>query len=96
MAEIIVPVIALIATFGCPIAFLFVWKWFKLKDKELHLDAEFRQSSGAALEARVQRLESIILALDADVRAAAAARLEAPAQPEEPQKVPERLRTVGP
>lgn len=95
MAEIIVPVVAIIATFGFPVAFVFVWKWFKLKDKELQLDSEFRQSSGAALEARVQRLESIILALDADVRAAATARLEAPAEPEQ-ARLPERLRTVGP
>ncbi len=69
MAEAIIPVVALLVTFGCPVALVFVWKWFKLKDRELTVDAEIRRTSGAALEQRVQRLESIILALDADVRA---------------------------
>jgi len=48
---------------------VFIWKWFKFKDKELQLDAEMRKTAGQALEARVQRLESIILALDSDLRA---------------------------
>src|SRR5438552_19151495 len=91
LAEIIVPTVAIIFTFGCPVALVFVWKWFKFKDKELQLDAEIRRTSSIALESRVQRLESIILAVDADVRAAASAR---PAELE--PRVPERLRTVGP
>src|SRR5438552_350198 len=64
LAEIIVPTVAIIFTFGCPVALVFVWKWFKFKDKELQLDAEIRRTSSIALESRVQRLESIILALD--------------------------------
>ena len=96
MLESLIPIIAILATFGSPVAVLFVWKWFKFKDKELLADLEIRRSAGIALESRVQRLESIILALDADVRAAATGhQLEAPAQTEEP-RVPERLRTVGP
>lgn len=69
MLEVLVPIIAILVTFGFPVALVFTLKWFKLKDKELQLDAEMRRTSGQALEARVQRLESVILALDADLRA---------------------------
>src|SRR3954468_17674563 len=69
MLQMLIPIVAILATFGFPVALVYVWKWFKLKDKELQLDSEMRRSSGQAIEARVQRLESIILALDADLRA---------------------------
>src|SRR5258708_16295488 len=69
MLEMLIPIVAIIVTFGFPVALVFTFKWFKLKDKELQLEAEMRKTSGQALEARVQRLESIILALDADLRA---------------------------
>ena len=68
MLEVLIPIVAILATFGTPVALVFVWKYFKLKDKELQVDAELRKTAGAALEQRVQRLESIILALDADLR----------------------------
>lgn len=67
--ESLIPIVAIVMTFGCPVLLVAVFKFFKLKQQELELEAEFRRSSGAALEQRVQRLESIILALDADVRA---------------------------
>jgi hypothetical protein len=69
MLQMLVPIIAILTVFGFPVALVFTFKWFKLKEKELHLDAEMRKSTGEALEARVQRLESVILALDADLRA---------------------------
>lgn len=69
MLQMLIPIVAIIVTFGFPVALVFTLKWFKLKDKELQLEAEFRKTSGQALESRVQRLESIILALDADLRA---------------------------
>src|SRR5438552_1320506 len=69
MLQILIPIVAILAVFGFPVAMVFVWKWFKFKDKELQLDAEMRKTSGQALEARVQRLESVILALDSDLRA---------------------------
>ena len=69
MLETLIPIVAILATFGCPVALVFVWKWFKLKDKELQVDSEIRRTTGQALESRVQRLESIILALDSDLRA---------------------------
>lgn len=65
----LIPIVAILATFGFPVGLIYVWKFFKLKEKELEIDAELRRTSGAALEQRVQRLESIILALDTDVRA---------------------------
>jgi hypothetical protein len=76
MLELLIPIIAILVTFGFPVALVFTLKWFKLKDKELQLEADLRKTSGQALEARVQRLESIILALDADLRA----KLAAPSQ----------------
>src|SRR5437588_13118536 len=84
MLETLIPIVAILATFGCPVALVFVWKWFKLKDKELQVDSEIRRTTGQALESRVQRLESIILALDSDLRAKIAssqrsARHETPA-----------------
>ena len=96
MLQIFIPIVAILAVFGFPVAMVFVWKWFKFKDKELQLDAEMRKTSGQALEARVQRLESVILALDSDLRAKlGAARslrndlLEAPATPESSQAAPQ-------
>ena len=64
LANALIPIIAILATFGCPVALVFVFKWFKLKDRELQLDAELRKDAGAALEARVQRLESILLQIE--------------------------------
>jgi len=67
--ESMIPIVAIIATFGFPVGIIYVWKFFKLKEKELQIDADVRKTAGAALEQRVQRLESIILALDSDLRA---------------------------
>ena len=69
LENVLIPVVAILTTFGFPVALLFTWKWFKLKEHELQVDAELRKTSGQALEARVQRLESVIFALDADLRA---------------------------
>jgi hypothetical protein len=69
LVESLVPIVAIVMTFGCPVLLVATFKFFKLKQQELELETEFRRSAGAALEQRVQRLESIILALDADLRA---------------------------
>ncbi len=74
----LIPIVAIIMTMGLPIALVFIFKWFKLKERELQLDADLRKTAGQALESRVQRLESIILALDSDLRA----KLSAPLRPE--------------
>ena len=67
--QMLIPIIAILTTFGFPVALVFTFKWFKLKEKELQLEAEMRKTAGEALESRVQRLESVIMALDADLRA---------------------------
>lgn len=76
--EMLIPIVAIVTTMGLPVALVFVFKWFKLKERELQLDGELRKTAGQALESRVQRLESIILALDTDLRS----RLSAPPHPE--------------
>jgi hypothetical protein len=94
MLQMLIPIVAIIVTFGFPVALVFTFKWFKLKEKELQLDAEMRRTSGQALEARVQRLESVILALDSDLRSKLGAQLphgdlfEAPATRESEQSPP--------
>ena len=69
--QALLPVIAVLAVMALPLGMLFVRKWFRFQEKELHIDAELTRASGqaAALEQRMQRLESIVLTLDADVRA---------------------------
>ncbi|SRR6266851_9866223 len=79
--EILIPIVAIVVTFSFPVALVFVSKWFKLRERELQLAAESRrwnEEHAKALEARVQRLESIVLSLDKDVRTTL---LEAPATP---------------
>ena len=95
MLQMLIPIVAIVVVFGAPVVLVYIWKWFKLKDKELQMEADVRKSAGQALEARVQRLESIILALDSDVRArlggTTASRselFEAPATSESGQAAP--------
>jgi hypothetical protein len=83
MLQMLIPIVAIVTTFAFPVALVATFKWFKLKDRELQLDAEVRKTAGQALESRVQRLESIILALDSDLRAKLSASAP-PAQLMEP------------
>ena len=92
-ARMLIPIVAILVTFGFPVALVFTFKWFKLKEKELQLEAEMRKTAGQALESRVQRLESVILALDADLRAklgdgSRSDLFEAPATQESDQPAP--------
>jgi hypothetical protein len=51
---------------------VFVFKYFKLKDRELQLEADAQKwvrEQHQLLETRVQRLESLVLSLDQEVRA---------------------------
>jgi hypothetical protein len=59
----LIPIVAIVSTFGCPVAILYVWKFFKLREKELQLDVELRREQGTAIEARLARLEQILLQL---------------------------------
>ena len=95
LLQMLIPIVAIVTTFTFPVALVFTFKWFKLKERELQVDAELRRTSGQALESRVQRLESIILALDADLRAKLSAGvppaqlMEAPATQESGQAEPD-------
>jgi len=77
---VLIPIVAIVVTFSFPVVLVATFKWFKLKDRELTIDAELRKTSGAALEQRVQRLESVLLALDADLRAKLSATGAPPVQ----------------
>jgi len=79
-----IPIVAIVVTFAFPVVLVATFKWFKLKDRELTIDAELRKTAGVALEQRVQRLESVLLALDADLRAKLSATNAPPAQLMEP------------
>ena len=67
-----IPIVAVLAVFGFPVAIVFVLKYFKLKERELAMELETRQKSQQqqlAIEGRVERLEEVLLSLDHDVRA---------------------------
>jgi hypothetical protein len=67
--QMLIPIVAIAVTFMFPVALVATIKWFKLKERELQMEMDSRKFTGQALEQRVQRLESVILALDADLRA---------------------------
>ena len=69
MLQMLIPITAILATFGCPVAIIFVFKWFKLRERELQIDSEARRDVGAAMEARMQRLESVLLQIEPHLRA---------------------------
>src|SRR3954447_26129700 len=54
MAEILVPSIAILATFGMPVAIIWLVKHFKLRNRELDLEAQLH---GKELELRLRTLE---------------------------------------
>jgi hypothetical protein len=64
IASSLIPITAILCTFGCPVAIVFLFKWFKLRERELQADTDLRREMNAALESRVQRLESVLLQLD--------------------------------
>jgi len=64
-------VISALIIFGLPALAVIAVKYFKLKERELTVDMEYRQKSQqqkVALEQRVQRLEDVLTSLDRDVR----------------------------
>src|SRR5712691_8821009 len=75
-----IPIVAIIAAVGAPVAIYLGNKYFKLKEKELALEAEARQwaeRQQVRVEARLQRLEAALMAIDP--RAAVAQLMEPPA-----------------
>jgi hypothetical protein len=82
MIQALIPIVSVLAVFGFPVAIVFVLKYFKLKERELALEAESRertQKQQVAIEQRVERLEGVVLSLDHDVRARLG--IEQPAAP---------------
>src|SRR5207244_8582448 len=82
MIQALIPIVAVLAVFGFPVAIVFVLKYFKLKERELALEVETRERSQRqqlAIEQRVERLEGVLLSLDHDVRARLG--IEQPATP---------------
>jgi hypothetical protein len=80
--EAMIPIVAIIFVFSLPAVLFLGSKFFKLKEKELALDAEGRRHAEQhhqALEQRVQRLEAVILALDSDLRSKASMTAPLPA-----------------
>ena len=65
-------IITVSVAIGLPALAVVCIKYFKLKERELMLEMEYREKSqqqGLALEERVQRLEDALTSLDHDVRA---------------------------
>jgi hypothetical protein len=65
-------IVGVLAMFGFPALAIVTVKYFKLKERELTLEMEYRQKSQQeqlAMDQRVQRLEETLTSLDHDVRA---------------------------
>ena len=78
--DAIIPAIAMLTTFGMPVAIIFVVQHFKYKNKELEAELEARRllsdRDKAELSARVERLENVLLG---GARPLAQAQVAAPA-----------------
>lgn len=62
--ESFVPVVAMLATFGMPVAIVFIVKHFKIRNRELDAEIEARrfwnEKERAQFQARVERLENAL------------------------------------
>ena len=85
LAEALAPTVAILGLSVIPISIVFMSKYFKLRTRELELDAEShtRELEGRlrALEARRGATESIISTLASGVASQNRAQLEEPALP---------------
>jgi hypothetical protein len=64
-------IITVAVAVGVPALAIIAVRYFKLKERELTLEMEYRQKSqrqNLAIEDRVQRLEEVLTSLDRDVR----------------------------
>lgn len=63
--EAMIPLVGILASLGLPVALLYTYKHFKLRNRELDAEIEARrywsESERARFEARVDRLESALL-----------------------------------
>ena len=94
LANALAPVAAILATFGMPVAIVYIVKHFKLRDRELLLEEKIAERGGSAqVDARLARLETALTAVlqrleqqaPADAPALDRASWEAPSSIDEQQ-----------
>ncbi len=87
-----VPVVAMLVVFGMPVAIVYVIKHFRLKEKELQLEAaEDADERYKRLEGRLDRMEKMLGAMHSEIRA-----LPPPAQGALPAAKAEQLYLPAP
>ncbi len=100
----LIPIVAILATFGCPVGIVFVLKHFAFKHRELEAELEARKMLSnrdrAELEKRIERLESVVMGARvagavaplAPASASSALYEPPPSTPSEPSGAPEGTR----
>jgi hypothetical protein len=82
LAQAVFPIIGIVAVSAAAVLIYVVNRFSRFREKELALDAEERQhwaeKSQAMVEARLQRLESVVLAIDPQKLARQRELMEAP------------------
>lgn len=67
MLERLIPIVSVLAVFGMPVAIVFMTKYFKLRNRELEVEADLQkkwtEESRRQLEARVASLENAVNAV---------------------------------
>jgi hypothetical protein len=101
VVESVVPVVALLGCAAVPVALVFINKYFKLRTRELELEAELHGRELASrlqsMELRQQAVESALQSLAAAPRAEAAGvapRAELPAMADDASAGPAPLRRL--
>jgi hypothetical protein len=78
-------IVSVLMAFGLPALAIIGVKYFKLKERELALEMEYRQKSQQqelGIEQRVQRLEDALTSLDHDVRVRLGIEQSRPSHPD--------------
>ncbi len=87
--ESLVPLVGILASLGMPVAIVFIYKYFKLRNRELDAEVEARRAwtekERSLFEARVDRLEAALF-----LRGAPATRslLQEPLESAAPPRLP--------
>lgn len=94
--EQMIPLVGILASLGLPVALLYIYKYFKLRNRELDAEIESRrfwsETERARFEARVDRLET---ALFQRGPLPDRSMLEAPPDAEAQARLPARERVPG-
>jgi hypothetical protein len=68
-AHAIIPIVALLVTFGMPVAIVYVIKHFRFKERELSLEAGLdAEEKYQKLEAKLDRVEKMLGSMQAEMR----------------------------